>query len=241
MTLTNVLPGFRQLRAPLAAGYLWLLFIYLVGDLNEADATSGLTKQITDLGEALSPVGVAVAISFAAYLVGSLSNWIGRGVTRVPALVADPRGAPQPRLSARGFGALEDLLAPRVASGEIRSLDEGRRLARDVLAELDLIKTRLLGRDPELHAEIDRLHAEADFRFALLLPLTAVSMVGVLEIPVEAVGQFIIIMGVLLVVEVFAFQALDVLQQANDKLLDALFLERVESPALERWVRETAG
>jgi hypothetical protein len=245
VTLSNLLPGFRQLRAPLAAGYLWLLFIYLVADLGDAHPTSGITKQIADLGDALSPVGVAAAAGFAAYLIGSFSTWVARELVQLLVRTINPKtGASQGGLSSRGFAALDDLLTPRVARGELRTLADAGRLAREILGELDLIKTRLLGRDPELHGEIDRLHAEAEFRFALLLPLTAVAIVAVLGIPIPGdfgdVADIPMVSGVVILVEVFAFQAIGVWRQANDKLLDAVFLERVESPALERWDRDNA-
>lgn len=242
VTLTNVLPGFRQIRAPLAAGYLWLLFIYLVADLGQVRPESGIVKEIADLGSNLSPVGVAVAVSFAAYLTGSLSMWLGRWLL---SLASPFDEEPPKRLSARGWGALEDLLAPRVAPGTGVSLEEAKRLGREVMQELDLIKTRLLGQEPELHSEIDRLHGEADFRFAVLPPLLGVGIVGVLAIPIDTgdlfwnvLITFLLVVGVIGLIEVLAAQGISVWAQANDKLVDAVLLNRADSPALERWDRE---
>jgi hypothetical protein len=71
--LAGVLPGLREIRAPLAAGYLWFLFGWLVvGD--DVGAAGGVLGRLVDLGGNLAPGAVAVAASFAAYLVGSMSN-----------------------------------------------------------------------------------------------------------------------------------------------------------------------
>jgi hypothetical protein len=71
--LTNLLPGFRELRAPLAAGYLWLLVPWILW--TPACADSELTKSVCRLDSVFSGVGLgAVAVaSFAAYLLGALS------------------------------------------------------------------------------------------------------------------------------------------------------------------------
>jgi hypothetical protein len=64
--LLNILPGLRELRAPLAAGYLWLL----VGWLAFGDAE--LPRHAREFLEEFRGLGDAVALSFAAYLLGAL-------------------------------------------------------------------------------------------------------------------------------------------------------------------------
>jgi hypothetical protein len=68
------MPGFRELRAPLAAGYLWLLFAWLMwGDeLPDEDQISGVVARIYELGPVVSDVGRAVVASVAAFLLGSI-------------------------------------------------------------------------------------------------------------------------------------------------------------------------
>ena len=73
--LAHLLPGIREVRAPLAAGYLWLLALWVALEPvlpDERDAT-GVVESLYRLADGLSAVGVGVAVSFAAYLVGSLS------------------------------------------------------------------------------------------------------------------------------------------------------------------------
>jgi hypothetical protein len=77
--LTTLLPGIRDLRAPLAAGYLWLVALGLILEPHipgRADAT-GLMASIYRLADGLSSIGVGVAVTFAAYLIGSLSMAVG--------------------------------------------------------------------------------------------------------------------------------------------------------------------
>jgi hypothetical protein len=73
--LTNLLPGVRQLRAPLAAGYLWLFALWLVLEpaLPTETEAQGLAASIYRLGDLVTAFGLAVVVSFAAYLIGSLS------------------------------------------------------------------------------------------------------------------------------------------------------------------------
>src|SRR3989442_9897815 len=71
--LSSALPGFRDLRGPVIAGYMWLLFAWLcvTPDLDHRpdDQIGG---SLYDLAHDVGRVGVAVAVSVAAYLIGSI-------------------------------------------------------------------------------------------------------------------------------------------------------------------------
>src|SRR4051812_32611317 len=69
--LTNLLPGFRELRAPLAAGYLWLAAAWVLWTPICED--SELTRSACRLDSLVSGLGFAAVASFAAYLLGALS------------------------------------------------------------------------------------------------------------------------------------------------------------------------
>jgi hypothetical protein len=74
--LGNVLPGVRELRAPLAAGYLWVVTFWLIlGDeLPTASEPKPLPfDRLYRLEPIVSSVGLAVVASVAAYLVGSVA------------------------------------------------------------------------------------------------------------------------------------------------------------------------
>jgi hypothetical protein len=76
--IANLLPGVRELRAPLAAGYLWLLSVWLVVEphVPKRSKATGPLAAIYHLGDAVSAIGLGIAISFAAYLVGALSEGV---------------------------------------------------------------------------------------------------------------------------------------------------------------------
>lgn len=80
--LSNLVPGIRELRAPLAAGYIWLAFGWLVWGRHFPDLkhSTGLLKEIQTLGHSAGTPSVGVALSFAAYLIGvlsvALSDWL---------------------------------------------------------------------------------------------------------------------------------------------------------------------
>ena len=82
--LTNLLPGLRELRAPLTAGYLWLTFIWLLvaEDLPEQAPITGLLSAIYRLIDALGPVSAAIATSLVAYLIGAVSETLFDAILR---------------------------------------------------------------------------------------------------------------------------------------------------------------
>jgi hypothetical protein len=62
---------------PAIAGYLWLLFIWLVADPDVVHRPNGaLGQSVYDLGHEVGRPSVFAAVSVAAYLVGALSQEI---------------------------------------------------------------------------------------------------------------------------------------------------------------------
>ena len=71
--LTSLLPGLRELRAPLAAGYLWLTAAWLgFGSLSKSG--HGLVGFISKGVDHLSAPERVAVLTFCAYLVGSISE-----------------------------------------------------------------------------------------------------------------------------------------------------------------------
>lgn len=73
--LSSLLPGIRHVRAPLAAGFVWLVALWFllepVWDRNSA--AEGLIGSANRLMDALNVLGQGAVLSFAAYLLGSFS------------------------------------------------------------------------------------------------------------------------------------------------------------------------
>jgi hypothetical protein len=306
------MPGLRELRAPLAAGYLWLLALYLAIEPHVPDAKDahGLYATLLHLRDAASSVGVAVAISFAAYIVGSLSEGLlgrlwqedrlesagsrlwttpytsngaealqaeisartqaldgvsqqGRFGWATPFVESDDRG----RQGTTGSPDLDALVheyqvfsAPAAIAGTSRrvliyepgvpdgvswwqgpeSLNEDtadpmvRRFLSDrVVREFRLMRTRLIGEEPQLFALVDRLQSEAEFRFAIVPPLAAL---GIAVAYRSGAWYGIVAVLTVSVVAIWTLwrQGVLRLRQSGDALLDALSVRRVASPTLER-------
>jgi hypothetical protein len=73
--LASLLPGLRDLRTPLATGYLWLVVIWLLTHnrlpMTMQQAPAAL-KPLYQLGSILGATAVLTALSFIAYVTGSL-------------------------------------------------------------------------------------------------------------------------------------------------------------------------
>jgi hypothetical protein len=185
--LAGLLPGVRELRAPLAAGYLWLLLGWLIleATLVSADA-KGTFEPFTKLAPVAKGFGITVVVSFAAYLLGSLAV---SAIPRIPRPRRRTIRAPG-SMSEDGWASLklwaEDAIQgvlARIRAESPRGADALLRLVRpdtfdpDVLAgaiatnDFPLIKTQLLANAEKLHSEVDRKESEAGFRFAIVPPL----------------------------------------------------------------------
>lgn len=71
--LASVLPGLREIRAPLAAGFVWLAFLWvcLGSQMPSADEATGLLKRVYDLSAYVGVPSTLAALTFIAYLVGA--------------------------------------------------------------------------------------------------------------------------------------------------------------------------
>ena len=74
--LMSLLPGLRDLRTPLATGYAWLIVGWLLASelLPSKDAATRGAAALYRLGDLVGGPAVLAGVSFAAYLVGSLTH-----------------------------------------------------------------------------------------------------------------------------------------------------------------------
>ena len=91
--LTSLLPGIRQLRAPLAAGYFWLLVLWLVlHDLFlDRKQISGLITTVRMIANTIGPVAFAAAITFLAFLLGTIATPLNSGAGQIYSLIKTRR------------------------------------------------------------------------------------------------------------------------------------------------------
>lgn len=71
--LTTILPGLRDLRTPLATGYLWLVALFLIFAelVPKPDSDIAIVRQVFDLSTALGTTTLLAVASFIAYLIGA--------------------------------------------------------------------------------------------------------------------------------------------------------------------------
>jgi hypothetical protein len=82
---SSLIPGIREVRAPLAAGYLWLTCAWLLLEpLAPSADENRIYGRMAEIADAVGPVGRALAVSVVAYLIGSLLQmWIRRAWVRL--------------------------------------------------------------------------------------------------------------------------------------------------------------
>jgi hypothetical protein len=375
IVLSGLLPGLRELRAPLSAGYLWLLVLWIAFEplIPTEEEASGIWDSLSALSDVVSAIGIGVALSFAAYLLGALSeavfSWVmatrerllinraapaagtspseSGSSTAIAALPRDRGSADnellevgrQFHVSRRGLEAIDDVTHDPLnafadiledrdqslsavalkasllenSSGTLRSIrgremsefspitsllaqlgervvqrgmsepgariflripredpaeprgpdapvprdptktaeEDSRQIERAlqkdaiyrrrearpwlsevlrdaVLGELDQMRTQLIGKEPQLFSEIDRLRAEAEFRAAIVPPLVALA--GVLA---WRLTWWSAIIAVLAAIVLFR-QGLQRASKSNDALLEALRIGRSQLPTITR-------
>lgn len=254
--MLSALPGLREVRAPLAAGYLWLLNLWLITHADEARSSS-LSHSFIELGELTGAVSLSVAIGFGAYLLGSLTEGAllfliasvtelrvsNRGLATLESIVARetegayaPSLAPQElarefhrrRTTRRRFGS-EPSLDDTESDSEATARQRLEELfVEELLEDLDLVKTRLLEHHREVFSVSDRLNSEADLRFAVIPPLLLLA--GVIANRAETWWLFLVF---LVPICLLGIQAWARKRRGGDVLADALGLRLVEAPASE--------
>jgi hypothetical protein len=87
--LANLLPGIRELRTPLATGYIWLLtfWLWIPDHFKDRPPTRGAVGDIARLAHYSGRLGVGIALSFVAYLTGALSELFNYQMTRLGSFI----------------------------------------------------------------------------------------------------------------------------------------------------------
>ena len=153
-----------------------------------------------------------------------LSSVVRRADHEYRALGPKPEFMPVRRPSRRSNSAASTFWSIEHAA---RSMLE-EAVADLVVADFEMMRTRLLREDTrELSSAIDRLRTEADLRFAVAAPITALFII--LAAQTESVASLLGLGAVVVLIGAAVQRRKD----AGDMLLDALN-ERTRSPALER-------
>lgn len=250
--LASILPGFREVRAPFAAGTLLLAALYVAAyDIIERAARPDrLGDGLAALSDLLGPRGRLTVATVVAYLLGTVFVMFVRDQTRRLHL-----SRLEQTTSYEYFDGSQRTLLLRWAAPFSRS--SLRRLWLFVRAELgdeipleQVCQEILVGRgkqllvaNKDLYVEWDRLEAEAEFRDAIILPgaVFAATCIFVVDwaLPVKllAATMVLLLLGVLWV----HARRLD--REANSMYAHAVADEQVTTPSIDlyRALQEAAG
>jgi hypothetical protein len=262
--LASLLPGVREIRAPLAAGYLWLFALWLALEpFPSAEEATGLEAAVIDLADAATPVAVAVVLSFVAYLVGSLSDVLVRRYRRWLSTPVNAyygrrrRGVPNLLCSSNGYYSLRVVAAERVREAESRLEAAGKSLeslpgefrppgervpgetlasaVSDQLTELTFSELPLIS--TRLMWEQPELFSAVDrLRAEAELRWSLPLPLAVTLLVLGIRGHWTWILGLLLVALIL-YQAGQKEREAGDLVVDAIWIGLVEAPAFERMRR----
>jgi hypothetical protein len=128
--LLNVLPGLRDLRAPLSAGFVWLLALWIIFDRKLQDLAAAQVPPVSSVTSAAHLVGrpgTIAALAFSAYVIGLLSSSvtnlayaIGNWVVARPRLIWISPGGRNYRTSVSPLQTLfKQRLTSRVMTNEV--------------------------------------------------------------------------------------------------------------------------
>jgi hypothetical protein len=252
--LGNLIPGLRELRAPLAAGSILLLAAWIAVDpsLPDKKHATGVYRSLLELGDIVSVLGKGAALGFGAYMVGSLYTSITaarvtslerpiqalqatlrriRGPITSTAMRSDEGGSEGAVFSA---GEILTKRGVRSLRGYVREgVTAVRRTLSGVGIRLEQMERRslpgLLGRSLNLD-EPERRWAYIEAELYARVPLAFI--VGWKADPAVAKGAWLC--GGLLLSGLLLWQAKGQREEAGDALVDALLNERVTAPALDR-------
>jgi hypothetical protein len=265
--LTALLPGARQVRAPLAAGAIWLFAFWLALEpgLPSAGHATGIYASLVRLKDLGSGLWAGAVIAFLAYMLGSVSTSVAvfaesRGLARTNSGLAKRLGSPIRGLVVDRVHAAEGRLKADTgfSLGQGAGQPQGRGLFappaevpfvapgaawQQIVPSLEWrirrygswrqTKLQLLGKEPELFAEIDRYDAERELRVALLVPMFALTVVVALRVE-RWYASLAVVVGGLLLIAIMLVQSALARSMSERALVDAVRIGRVHVPLLER-------
>ncbi|WP_372670037.1 hypothetical protein [Amycolatopsis kentuckyensis] len=192
--LASLLPGFRDVRSALVAGYMWFCAGWLLIGHYHPPPAGLLARPAVELLELFGTGGRLAVISVLCLLIGEVTSRLVQAffyrvcLGYLRRLTADdldhrPRGLLSvfrpvsgravARVRSRARKEYRKHQEATVSDASPRGEDrfEVDRRAIEALGEVLHMSPRLIVAKPELHAEFGRIKAESEFRDAILLPL----------------------------------------------------------------------
>ncbi|MFD9629902.1 hypothetical protein [Streptomyces violascens] len=183
--LASLLPGIREIRAPLAAGYIWMITLWVIfsESIPKKNGAQGIWKTAYQLSSMVGVPATLAAITFAAYLFGCLLEIRARSIVHwfrfsewrwsfhqkilgnpLAGQLDDPRmlnWTERPE-TIRGAAELHSLILPDESFTYVRRPDWGSRASRSALIDLAIHIRRTGGREVDLYSTMGRFGDELD-------------------------------------------------------------------------------
>jgi hypothetical protein len=256
--LASLLPGLREVRTPLAVGYLWLLWVWLAFENSipkENPRDDSLLARGFDVFGMLGPAATVGALSFTAYVLGSAITFPIEGslatyllIRQAPRVyMPDSASSKYPRtrlqrivsstdeLSARyEFERKINRLADAIADMPEETLRAVGLWPRESLRRdptLADLRIRLLTANQEMYSEYDRFTSEGSFRLNITPPLIATAILF------ATTGETLPTTIVLLAAVVMSVQGVNRLRSARMVLWRAVITDKIPLP-LQAQVKE---
>ncbi|MBC9822559.1 hypothetical protein [Terrabacter sp. MAHUQ-38] len=254
--LANALPGFRDMRAPLTTGYLWLLFTWLLVKPDPSKRPANPTAaSVYDLATHVGPLWLGLGAGVVAYFLGAVSqmatdyveaNYTPSARSRRQMLKEfehDPSHKhlrvmqmPAGALIQETYSSITRTLEqsklsvpPDIADeAEWRIADGQRQAYERSTEELELPATLLVGDEPALFAEVDRMRAEGELRISATPPLALIIVILALQVS----PWFWLALPT---VAALTYQGARRKGESRQMIIDAMRMGRVVSPAAKAY------
>jgi hypothetical protein len=252
--LSSIIPGFRELRSPVAAGLLWLAVIVtlLVTHHVVLIPHSTATASLRHISSTFAAAFFTSVILASAYLIGSVMMSVTKPIINVAggmlrrgllgifrlanANLFDKRSsrrmivnleARTRRISVSARGLVIDSVTKSL--GDIGVPGPAALIfpATQVLDTLSFSAPQLSQTAPTQYQEYDRTRSEVEFRLAIVPPMVLLAAIA----PIN--GRAWIATGTILAGLILLFQALYQERRANDILANAAYLGYVVLPMVQ--------
>jgi hypothetical protein len=241
--LASLLPGIRELRTPLAIGYLWLInaWILFAEDLPKTRPQDGeLVAAIWDLAASVGITATLAAVTFGAFIIGSILEVDPQGsIVQLLTPIFLPRTFQDDRRkTGKGKFQFEYRLLPVNTTKDLSKYIEDEKRGDTtfwlVMSELPQIATRLQVANSEVYGRYDRLFAEASVRINLAIPLVVLLMLLIWQAHLDAWQRLSLTAAALGVGYLMARKGFTKIVAARDVVIQALIsVDEVRSRRLD--------
>ena len=241
----SLLPGFRDLRTPLAVGLLWIAvaWVWFAASIPDAAAATGLIAQLYRLTGVFGAAVLIAMLTFTGYVVGLMLSslhldWplIRRVLPEVVAPISwQSRQMITQRFEQALHAATDAGLDPIRQSDLMNQVNNLSRSSTAITSDVRLMAMRIQGAHKDIYDDYDRFRAESEFRRSIALPLAVlVTSVAYSVIPADEAVWLVAAW----VVSAFLFLALHALswrkaREGNDLIVQCMLSGQVASPTIE--------